>query len=349
MTSSLRDKVVVVTGASAGVGRATARAFADEGAKVALVARGSDRLEAARAELERVGTPVVALPTDVAEADEVEAAASMAEQELGAIDIWVNAAMATFLAPLKDVPSDDFRRATEVTYLGFVYGTMAALRRMLPRNRGHIVQVGSALAYRGIPLQTAYCGAKHAIQGFTESLRCELLHDKSNVKISMVQLPALNTPQFHWAKTTLPMHPQPVPPIYQPEVAARAIVWVAKHYRAEAYVGLSTALTILADKAAPRLLDLYLARSGYKSQQASQPLEPERKDNLWESVPGEFAARGEFDDKAHEQSVQWWLVTHRSLVAALGLGCAALIASLLPRRNERSHGLPRAGDRSPHR
>jgi short-subunit dehydrogenase len=220
----------------------------------------------------------------------------------------------------------EFRRVTEVTYLGYVHGTLAALKRMLPRDRGVIVQVGSALAYRSIPLQSAYCGAKHAIQGFTESLRCELLHQKSKVKVTMVQMPALNTPQFHWVKTTLPHHPQPVPPIYQPEVAAEAIVWASQHDRPEVYVGAPTTLSILANKIAPRLLDHYLSRTGYKSQQASWPVEPNRPDNLWAPVEGDHGAHGEFDDRAHDASPQWWLTSHRKLLlagAALG-GIAAL-------------------------
>lgn len=230
------NEVVVVTGASAGVGRATARAFARRGASVALLARGSDGLEAARAEVVSLGGNALVIPTDVADPEQVEAAAAQVEESLGPIDVWVNNAMVSVFSPATETPAAEYKRVTEVTYLGYVYGTLAALKRMVPRDSGVIVQVGSALAYRGIPLQSAYCGAKHAIQGFTESVRCELLHDGSNVKITMVQLPALNTPQFGWVKSRLPRRPQPVLPIYQPEVAADAIVWASRHYRREWHV-----------------------------------------------------------------------------------------------------------------
>ncbi|HVQ73974.1 MAG TPA: SDR family oxidoreductase [Candidatus Binatia bacterium] len=253
------SQVVVITGASAGVGRAVARAYAVRGARIGLLARGRDGLEAARREVEEAGGQGLVLPTDVAHADQVEAAAAA---RLGPIDIWINNAMASVFSPIKTTTPEDFRRVTEVTYLGYVYGTLAALRRMLPRDRGVIVQVGSALAYRGIPLQAAYCGAKHAIQGFTDSLRCELLHDGSRVHVTEVQMPALNTPQFGWVKSRLPRQPQPVPPIFQPEVAARAIVWAADHHRAELYVGMPTVIAIVGNKIAPRLADRYLAWSG---------------------------------------------------------------------------------------
>jgi NAD(P)-dependent dehydrogenase (short-subunit alcohol dehydrogenase family) len=259
--------VVVVTGASAGVGRATVRAFARRGCRIGLIARGEDGLEGARREVEEAGGQALICKTDVADAAGIEAAAAAIEERLGPIDIWVNNAMVSVFSPLKEMTVEEFRRVTEVTYLGYVYGTMAALKRMLPRDRGTIVQVGSALAYRGIPLQSAYCGAKHAIQGFTESVRCELLHDGSNVWITMVQMPALNTPQFDWVKSRLPNRAQPVPPIYQPEVAAEAIVWAAHHRRRELLVGSSTVRAVLGDKVAPGLLDRYLARTGYESQQ----------------------------------------------------------------------------------
>lgn len=337
---SLSGSVVAITGASAGVGRAAARAFARRGANVALLARGTEGLKAARAEAEEAGVRAIDLPTDMADADQVEAAAATTEEELGPIHVWVNNAMVSVFAPFTEISPDDFRRVTEVTYLGYMHGTSTALRRMLPRDQGHIIQVGSALAYRGIPLQSAYCGAKHAIQGFSESIRCELLHDKSQVKLSIAHLPALNTPQFHWVKTTLRMHPQPVPPIYQPEVAARALVWLAEHYRPEVYVGLPTTLAILADKVAPHLLDRYLAKTGYRSQQASWPIEPNRADNLWEPVPGDHGAHGEFDSRSHSRSFQWWLRTHRKLVAAL-LG-SALAAGLTSTRDwSRRPGAPR--------
>lgn len=307
---------MVVTGASAGVGRATARAFASRGADVALLARGTDGLKAARAEIEDMGRRAIDLPTDVADHEQVERAAATTEEELGPIDVWVNNAMVSVFAPLKKISSEDFRRVTEVTYLGYVYGTQAALRRMLPRDRGKIVQVGSALAYRGIPLQSAYCGAKHAIQGFNESLRVELLHDGSNVKLTMIQLPALNTPQFHWVKTTLPKHPQPVPPIWQPEVAAEAIVWAAEHDRREINLCWTSSATILANKIMPGVLDHYLARTGIDGQQADRPLEPNRQDNLWDPVPGDHGARGEFGDRSRSWSPHWWLNRNRRWVAA---------------------------------
>jgi NAD(P)-dependent dehydrogenase (short-subunit alcohol dehydrogenase family) len=253
------------------------------------------------------------VPTDVADPDAVESAADRVERDLGPIDVWVNNAMVSVFAPFKDISADDYRRVTEVTYLGCVHGTMSALRRMLPRDSGVIVQVGSALAYRAIPLQSAYCGAKHAIEGFTESLRCELAHDKSKVRLTMVQLPALNTPQFHWVKTTLTRHPQPVPPIFQPEVAADAIVWAAEHPRREYWVGWATARAILANRLVPGLLDRYLARRGIDSQQADRPIEADRQNNLYEPVTGDFGARGEFDDQAKKASLLWRLTRQRGL------------------------------------
>src|SRR3954466_8570725 len=264
---SMTDRVVVVTGASAGVGRATAIAFASRGARVALLARGRAGLEGARRDVVNAGGVAFPLPVDVADADGIELAAAAIERELGPIDVWVNNAMTSVFSPVKEMTADEFRRVTEVTYLGVVHGTLSALRRMLPRDRGAIVQVGSALAYRGIPLQAAYCGAKHAIQGFTESLRCELLHDGSGVQVSMVHLPAMNTPQFDWVKSRLPRRPQPVPPIYQPEVAADAIVWAAGHRRRELSVGAMTAAVIWGNKVAPGLGDRYLAATGFDSQQ----------------------------------------------------------------------------------
>src|SRR5437667_5249656 len=260
-------ETVVITGASAGVGRATALEFAKKGARVALLARGRDGLEAARKEVEEFGGKALVVIVDVAYADQVEAAAAQIEAELGEIDIWINNAMASVFSPIKEMTPKEFQRVTEVTYLGYVYGTLAALKRMLPRNRGIIVQVGSALAYRGIPLQAAYCAAKHAIQGFCDSLRCELLHDKSNVKVTMLQMPALNTPQFGWVKSRLPRRAQPVPPIFQPEVAAEAIYFAAHHPRREFYVGAPSVAVITVNKFAPALLDHYLARTGYDSQQ----------------------------------------------------------------------------------
>ena len=329
---SLEGKVVVITGASAGVGRATARAFAERGATVALLARGVDGLKATRREIEAAGGAAIDLSCDVADADVVEAAARDVEAQLGPIDVWVNDAMVGVLAAFTDVAPADFRRVTEVTYLGAVNGTRSALRRMLPRDRGTIVQVGSALAFRGIPLQAAYCGAKHATEGFTESVRSELLHRRSRVRITQVHLPALNTPQFHWVKTDLPRHPKPMPPIYQPEVAARAIVWAAEHPRRQVLVGASTVLTVWANRFFPDVLDRYLARTGVEAQQAGWPLEADRRDNLYEPVPGEHAARGEFDEGATTASPQLWMTTHRKLIltgAALVLGA---VAALRPRR-----------------
>ncbi|MDP9383001.1 MAG: SDR family oxidoreductase [Chloroflexota bacterium] len=326
------SQVVVITGASAGVGRAVARAFAKRGARMGLLARGLDGLEAACREVEELGGTALVLPTDVADAEAVEAAAQAVEEAFGPINIWVNNAMTSVFAPFKEISAEDFRRVTEVTYLGYVYGTMAALRRMLPRDQGSIVQVGSALAYRAIPLQSAYCGAKHAIQGFTESVRTELLHDGSNVHITMVQMPALNTPQFGWVKTTLPNHPQPVPPVYQPEVAAEAVVWAAHNRRRELNVGGSTAITLLGNKLAPGLADRYLARNGYEGQQTDQPLDPERPVNLWQPVSGDHGAHGIFDDKAKTSSAQLWLTTHRGWLALAGLGAAASGALLRLRR-----------------
>ncbi len=316
-------KVVVITGASAGVGRATARAFAAKGAHIGLIARGKAGLDAAQRDVERAGGRALTIQADVADADAVEVAAEQIEAELGPIDVWVNNAMVSVFSPVKEMTAEEFRRVTEVTYLGQVHGTLAALRRMLPRDRGVIVQVGSALAYRGIPLQAAYCGAKHATQGFNESLRCELLHDRSNVRVTMVQLPALNTPQFDWVKTRLPNHPQPVPPIFQPEVAAAAIVWASEHDRREVSVGLSTLLAILGDKIAPGFLDRYLARTGFAGQQTDRPIDPERRDNLRHPVDDEadFGAHGDFDAVARPESWQWWASAHRDhlLLATSGV------------------------------
>src|SRR3954468_6585578 len=275
-----RSQVAVVTGASAGVGRATAQAFAQRGAAVGLIARGRERLEDAKAEVEALGGRAAFVQADVADAAQVDAAADELERQLGPIDVWVNNAMATVFAPVADMTPDEFRRSTEVTYLGSVWGTMAALRLMRPRDRGVIVQVGSALAYRGIPLQAPYCGAKHALQGFLESLRAELLHDQSNVRLTMVQLPAVNTPQFTWARGKLPRTPQPVPPIFQPEVAADAIVWAAHHPQREVMVGGATVKAIIGNAIAPSFADHYLARNGFDSQQTNQPA-TDRPDNLF--------------------------------------------------------------------
>ncbi len=310
---------VAITGASAGVGRATARKFARSGARVALLARGRDGLEAARKEVEEFGAKALVVLVDVADAEQVEAAAVQIEAEFGKIDIWINNAMVSVFSPIKEMTPEEFRRVTEVTFLGCVYGTLAALKRMLPRDRGTIVQVGSALAYRSIPLQAAYCAAKHAMRGFTDSLRCELIHDKSSVRVAMVQLPALNTPQFGWVKTRLPRKAQPVPPIFQPEVAAEAIYFAAHHPRREFYVGWSSAQAIIANKIAPGLLDHFLARTGYDSQQYDGAEDPNRAHNLWEPVPGDHGPHGDFNARAKKSSAFLWLSEHRGwlvLIAA---------------------------------
>jgi NAD(P)-dependent dehydrogenase (short-subunit alcohol dehydrogenase family) len=321
---SARAEVVVITGASAGVGRAAAREFARYGAQIGLLARGIDGLTAARKEVEELGSEALVVPTEVADADEVESAAAQIEAEFGQIDIWINNAMTSVFSPIKQMTPAEFRRVTEVTYLGYVYGTLAALKRMLPRDRGVIVQVGSALAYRGIPLQAAYCAAKHAVQGFCDSLWCELLHDNSNVKVTMVQMPAVNTPQFGWVKSRLPRKAQPVPPIFQPEVAAEAIYFAAHNPRREFYVGLPTVKAIVADKIAPALVDHYLARTGYDSQQYDGAEDPNRPDNLWQPVPGDHGAHGTFDSRARSWSPQLWASEH---CTALTLGVLALAFS----------------------
>jgi NAD(P)-dependent dehydrogenase (short-subunit alcohol dehydrogenase family) len=310
-------RTVVVTGASAGLGRAIACAFGARGDNVALLARGMDGLEAAADEVEAAGGRALTVRTDVSRWDEVDAAAQQVEAEFGPIDVWVNNAMTSVFAPFNDVTPEEFERVTAVNYLGFVYGTMAALHRMQPRDRGAIVQVGSALALTSIPLQSAYCGSKHAILGFTESLRTELLHDRSGVSVTMVQMPAMNTPQFSWVRTKMPNHPQPVAPIYQPEVAARGVVFAADHpNRHNFYVGISTSLTVLANKVGPGLLDRYLAATGYDSQQiANRPVAPDRPDNLFEPVANVHRTHGIFDDKAWSHSPQLWLTTHKARVA----------------------------------
>ncbi|MFL6236481.1 MAG: SDR family oxidoreductase [Thermoanaerobaculia bacterium] len=319
-------EIVVVTGASAGVGRATVRAFAERGAHVGLIARNREALENARQEVEAMGGRALVLPTDMADDQAVEAAAARVEGELGPIDVWVNNAMCSVFSPVKEMKPEEYRRVTDVTYLGYVWGTLAALRRMLPRDRGSIVQVGSALAYRGIPLQSAYCAAKHAIQGFCDSLRSELLHDGSHVHLCMVQMPALNTPQFSWVKSRLPRKPQPVPPIFQPEVAARAIVWAAHHRRREIYVGWPTVKAVVGNKVAAGYADHYLARNGYDSQQYDGFADPHRPDNLWEPVPGDHGAHGQFDDRATYHSAQLWSNLHRGVLAALGaVGIAGVL------------------------
>jgi short-subunit dehydrogenase len=324
-------EVVVVTGASSGVGRAIAHAFAKRRAHIGLLARGQEGLDATASEVEALGGAAIAIPADVADAEQVEAAAAAVEARFGGIDVWVNDAMATVFAPFTEITAEEFARATQVTYLGTVYGTMAALKRMVPRNRGAVVQVGSALSYRAIPLQSAYCGGKFAVRGFTDSVRTELLHNHSRVWISMVQLPAVNTPQFSWCRSKLPDHPQPVAPIFQPEVPAEAVYWAAHHRRREITVGASAIKAIIGDKLAPRAADWYLARTGYASQQITDmPIDPDRPDNLFEPVPSLAATHGMFDDRAHPRSYQLWATTHRRLITGVlaGAGTVATVLGL---------------------
>ncbi len=317
-----KPEVVVITGASAGVGRATVREFARHGASIGLIARGTDGLEGARREVESLGGKALVLPVDVADVAAVEAAADRVERELGPIDIWVNDAMTSVFSPIKEMTGDEFRRVTEVTYLGYVYGTLAALKHMLPRDRGTIVHVGSALAYRSIPLQAAYCASKHAALGFYAALRTELFHDRSGVRTTMVQMPALNTPQFGWVRSKLPRKAQPVPPIFQPEVAARAIYHAAHHpNRREYFVGGSTVVAIFGNKLAPSLADHYLAHTGYDSQQYDGHRDPDRPDNLYHPVAGDHGAHGTFDDRARAHSWEFWAEAHvKTLATMLGIG-----------------------------
>jgi short-subunit dehydrogenase len=325
-------KTVVITGASAGVGRATVRAFARAGADIGLIARGVDGLEAARREVEAAGGRALVLPADVASAEQIEAAADHVERDLGPIDVWVNNAMVSVFSPVMALQPGEIERVTNVTYLGVVHGTVAALKRMLPRDRGVVVQVGSALAYRGIPLQAAYCAAKHAVQGFTESLRCELLHDGSNVHLTMVNLPAMNTPQFDWVKSRMPRKAQPVPPIYAPEIAADAIVWAASHRRREISVGMTTVAAIWGDKIASGLLDRYIARTAIDAQQTNEPADPDHPDNLWQPVPGDHGAHGRFANRTSTISPQTWINERLPAIALLLAGGAGLMWAARQRR-----------------
>lgn len=335
-----KRRVVVVTGGTAGVGRATVRLFAEQGADVAIIARGEERLAATAKEVEAIGRRALAMSCDVADAEAVEAAAARIEAELGPIDIWVNNAFAGIFARFMDMSEEEYRRVTEVTYHGQVHGTRAALKRMLPRDRGTIVLVGSALAYRGIPLQSAYCGAKHAVQGFLDSVRPELDHRNSKVHLTMVQLPALNTPQFDWARAKIRSKPQPVGKIYQPEVAARAIHFAAQSRRKEVWVGSTTWQAIRGDQAASWLVDEYLAETGVTGQESGEPMEPAREDNLFAPVPGDFAARGRFDDRAVDRSWQFWLSRNRGPVLAGALAAAGMAAAWLGRRTSREAVAP---------
>lgn len=331
--NGFKDKVIVITGATGGVGRATAWEFAKQGAKIALLARGLEQLEGTKKEVEQYGGTAIIIAVDVADAEAVEAAAERIETELGPIDVWVNNAMNSVFAPFKEITNEEFKRVTEVTYLGQVYGTKAALKRMLARNKGSIVFVGSALAYRGIPLQSAYCGAKHGIQGFYDSLRTELMHDGSNIKTCMVQLPAMNTTQFGWVLSKLPNKPRPVGKVYQPEVAARAIVYAAAHNRREIYVGYPTFKAIYGNKIAAWYADYVLANMGYEGQQTDAPVEPDRKNNVWEPVPEDRGAYGDFAGEAVNKSFTLWVSLNRNLIRTVaGAVAIGLLAALQMRK-----------------
>jgi NAD(P)-dependent dehydrogenase (short-subunit alcohol dehydrogenase family) len=324
--------VVVVTGASAGVGRATAKRFGQGGASVALLARGADRLEAAAEEVREAGGEALVIPTDVSDAAAVEAAAERAEAELGPIDVWVNNAMATVFGTVDEISPEQYQQVTATTYLGTVYGTRAALQRMRPRNRGSIVQVGSALAYRGIPLQSAYCGAKFAVRGFTDSLRTELRHQRSRIRLTMVQLAAFNTPQFEWATSYLERKPRPLPPVYQPEVAARAVHWAAHHRRRELWVGTPTLKTVIGAKLAPWLADLILSREGYSGQVTEEQADADRPENLFQAPEGDYGTHGPFDQESRRHSLQLWATTNRGTLGAAVGGSLALAGLLWQRR-----------------
>jgi len=324
--------VVVVTGAGAGIGRAIARRFGEDGCKVALLSRGQDGLEGARRDVEAAGGTALAIPTDVADPEAVEAAAERVERELGPIDVWVNDAMTTVFAFFEEIEPEEYRRATDVTYHGMVWGTRSALKRMVPRDRGKIVLVGSALAFQGIPLQAPYCGAKHAVKGFFDSVRAELRHKGSSVHVSMVHLPGVNTPQFDHCRAKTPGHPQPVAPVYQPEIAADAVHWAAHHRRRQVYVGISTVYTVLGSKLAPWIAELYLAKTAVSGQQTEQPPDQQNKaGNLMEPQPGDRGARGRFSGKAHARSPQWWASKHRGLLGAAGAAALAGAAGLAVR------------------
>jgi NAD(P)-dependent dehydrogenase (short-subunit alcohol dehydrogenase family) len=326
-----RERVVVVTGGSAGIGRAVARAYAARRWRVAMLARGAQGLDGVSEEVREAGGAALAIPTDVADADQVMDAATAVEERLGPIDVWINAASTSIFAPFDSIKPHEFKRVTEVTYLGFVYGTMAALRHMRPRGRGAIVHIGSLMAYRGVPLQSAYCGAEHAIQGFHESVRAELLHEHSGVHVTMVQLPGVNTPWFSWVRSRLPEHPQPIPPVYQPEVAARAVLYAADHpKRREYWVGASTVRTLVANAVAPGLFDRYLARRGYRAQQNKTIDDPNQAENLWtpvDAVSGrDYGVHGVFDQSSRSRSSQSWFSRHH-FAAGLAVCCATVLAA----------------------
>jgi NAD(P)-dependent dehydrogenase (short-subunit alcohol dehydrogenase family) len=334
-------QTVVITGASAGIGRATARLYGERGANVGLIARGQAGLDGAVRDVEEAGGKALAIPADVSDYAHVQDAARQVEEFFGPIDVWINVAFTSVFSPFAEISADEFRRVTEVSYLGFVHGTMVALALMRPRGHGTIVQVGSALGARSIPLQSAYCGAKHAINGFTSSLRCELLHEGSGVHITVAQMPAVNTPQFSWVRSRLPRHPQPVPPIYEPEVAARGVVFAADHpSRRQYWVGASTAATIMANKFVPALLDRYLARTGYDSQQTSQNVDDDRPDNLQAALDGpggrDYGAHGVFDARSHARSAQLWLDEHPLVLASIAAGTAIATGAVAGKRAWRS-------------
>lgn len=326
-------EVVIITGGTAGVGRAIAHEFARRGARIGLLARGTERLSATKREVQELGGEALEVPTDVADAAQVESAAAAVEDAFGPIDIWVNNAMTSVFGEIIDVEPDEYRRVTDVCYHGTVYGTMSALKRMIPRDKGIIVQVGSALAYRGIPLQAAYCGAKHAIQGMFESLRSELIHRNANIHLTMVHLPAMNTPQFGWVRSKLPRKAQPVPPIFQPELAARAVVWAAYHRRRELYLGWPATQVIVGNKIAPGIGDRYLAMTGYKDQMLDEAEDQDRPDNLFEPVPGDPGMRGSFDDRSKEDSIQYHLTINRRWIAVGAMAAAGVVAGWLGARN----------------
>jgi len=332
MVRAMQDEVVVVTGASGGIGRATVREFARHGARIGLLARNVEALEAAKREVEGAGGKAIVLPTDVAHEEQVEAAAGRVEQEFGAIDIWINNAMVSIFGPFTRLSAEEFRHITEVTYLGQVWGTMAALKRMLPRDRGTIVQVGSALAHRSIPLQAAYCGAKHAIVGFTESVRTELIHMKSHVHLTVVNLPGVNTTQFLWTRNKMPEKPKPVGTIFQPEVAADAIYFAGHHKRKEMSVGWPTVEAINAEKFASAAMDEYLANAAWEGSLREEPSQPGKADNFWEPVPGDRGSHGPFDEEARTFSLQTWASKNRGWLAVAGAATAALAVSLAERR-----------------